>query len=244
MQDDQSYQDKKRGNKVLFGLLLIGAGAWVLMRNLHITPNLDFELIWPYALIVVGVLIGLKNRFSSNAPYILIAIGIFHAVPEFVMPIGNRNIPSSALALPIIIIAVGVLFIFKPRRKACCQHRRNFSTSADGSIEIDVVFGGRKEIITSKNFSGGSVTATFGGAELNLMQAESPNQNVILDIRTTFGGCELIIPSQWEVRNEIVPIFGSVEDERMIRTKENEESKTTLILKGSCVFGGVEIKSF
>lgn len=245
MKDRQSYHhERKRGHKVLFGLLLICGGAWALMSNLNITPNIDFEAIWPYALIVIGILLGLKTRFTTIAPYILMAIGLFHAIPEFNLPIGNRTVSSSSLALPSIIITIGMLFIFKPRRNIYCDRQRNFSTISDNSIEIDVVFGGRKEIITSKNFEGGHVTATFGGAELNLLQAGSTGENIVLDVRATFGGCEIIIPAHWEVRNEIVPVFGSVEDKRIMRIKDTDTPKTTLVLKGSCVFGGVEIKSF
>lgn len=244
MQDKQSFDERKRGGKVLWGVLLIGVGAWILLHNLHMTPSIDINVLWPWGLVVIGLMMGFKTRFSTIAPFIVIAIGLFHAVPEFIVPIGNRNISSSSFAVPIVIIVFGIFLILRPKQNGRCNYTRNFASTTNGALEIDVVFGGRKEIITAKDFEGGRITATFGGAELNLMQAESPSKNIVLDVRATFGGCEIIIPSHWEIRNEITPIFGSVEDERILRTKDNNEDKTTLILKGSCVFGGVEIKSF
>ena len=112
------------------------------------------------------------------------------------------------------------------------------------SLNADILFGGRKEIVTSKEFKGGRVTATFGGAEINLMQADSSDKEIILDVRATFGGIEILVPSDWDIKNEIQPIFGSVEDQRTIRIIPNVFNRKTLVLQGSCFCGGIEIKSY
>ena len=111
-------------------------------------------------------------------------------------------------------------------------------------LNIDVTFGGRKEIVTSKDFKGGTISATFAGAEVNLMQADSTTQPMTLDVRVAFGGVELIVPSHWEIQNNITPAFGSVEDQRIIRTPNSGEEKKVLALRGSCSFGSIEIKSY
>ena len=118
-------------------------------------------------------------------------------------------------------------------------------TSTESALNIDVTFGGRKEIVTSKEFRGGNVSTTFGGTEINLIQADSTTQPMVLNISVTFGGIELIVPSHWELQNEIEPTFGSVEDHRAIRTSTiTTEDKKILILKGSCNFASIEIKSY
>jgi len=65
-----------------------------------------------------------------------------------------------------------------------------------------------------------------------------------MDIRAVFGGCEIIVPSHWDVKNEMFVALGSVEDERVIRMTGTDQKRTQLILRGTCVFGGVDIKSF
>jgi hypothetical protein len=67
---------------------------------------------------------------------------------------------------------------------------------------------------------------------------------MVLDVRVAFGSAEIIVPSHWEVVNEINPTLGSVEDQRMLRTPDASIERRTLILRGSCAFGSIEIKGY
>jgi len=51
------------------------------------------------------------------------------------------------------------------------------------------------------------------------------------------------VPSHWMVKSEIVTIFGGVEDKRVMSTVIDTPDKV-LILKGTVIFGGIEIKNF
>ena len=82
----------------------------------------------------------------------------------------------------------------------------------------------------------------FGGTELNLTQADIQG-SAVLELTTIFGGTKLIVPSNWSVKSEAVTIFGGIEDKRQIaQVIEHPEKK--LILKGTVIFGGIDIKSF
>lgn len=116
--------------------------------------------------------------------------------------------------------------------------------NTDKLATIEALFGGRKEIITSKQFRGASVTALCGGAELNLMQADSEEQPVVIDLRIIFGGVELIVPAHWEVINEVDVLFGGIEDKRQLRMQVDKTLTRTLLLRGNVTFGGLEIKSY
>ena len=109
-------------------------------------------------------------------------------------------------------------------------------------IDTTSIFGSTKKNILSKNFVGGDITNIFGGTELNLTQADIQGKAVI-DITTIFGGAELFVPSHWTVKSEIVTIFGGVEDKRSISTIPDTADKV-LILKGTVIFGGIDIKNF
>jgi hypothetical protein len=65
-----------------------------------------------------------------------------------------------------------------------------------------------------------------------------------LEITAIFGGATLIVPSNWAVQTGgTVTIFGGIGDKRKITTLTESTAKT-LVLKGTMVFGGIEIKSY
>lgn len=239
-----SHQGNHGGGKFLFGIIIILIGIGIFLKHAGLLPYLHLRATWPLILIVVGIFVGFRNGFFSPGPVILIGIGVFNLIPAFSFNIGNRSIDSEDLVVPFLLVAGGIMLIFRSGRPA---GRMKFHPSAfqnGDTVQCEAVFGGRREIITSRNFKGGRVSATFGGCEINMIQADSPEKNIFLEIRTTFGGCELIIPANWEVKNELETAFGSVEDKRSFRPGTAIENQKTLILRGSCFFGGVEIKSF
>lgn len=237
----QKIVEHRQRNRMFFGIGLSLVGAALLLRTMGILPYFSMQYSWPYVLVILGILIGLKNGFRNNAWWILILVGVANATPQF-MIMGQ---PSRNFVWPALIMIGGLMIAFKPRRDRYCQ-ARNISSSitSESSLNIDATFGGRKEVVTSKDFKGGVVSVTFAGCELNLVQADSTEQTIVLDCRVSFGGLEIAIPSHWEVQNEINPSFGSVEDERTIQTPANTESRKILLLKGSCSFGSIELKSY
>lgn len=223
-----------------FGFVILVVGAVILLSKLNIFPYFTIHDIWPVILVAVGLFIGIRRRFTNNAWWILMLIGGMHLIPHF--EIMGRD--SSELAVPAALVIGGLVLLLKPKRKRYQMEQMQTITNDEQSVNIDVTFGGRKEIITSKEFRGGRVNVTFAGAELNLMQADATIQPMVLDMKVSFGGVELIVPSHWELQNEIEPTFGSVEDHRMMRTSTDAENKKILILRGNCSFGSVEIKSY
>lgn len=230
-----------RGDKMIFGLVIAIVGLVFLFRTLHIFP-FAFSLTWPVILIVIGAILAIKNRFSGHAWWILSLIGVANLTPIFTI----NGVPSTHLVWPAAVILFGLAIIMKSGKKKerCADGMINTVTNSDNMLNVDVTFGGRKEIITSKDFKGGVVSTTFAGCEINLMQADSTEPTIALELKVSFGGVELIVPSNWDIQNEINPTFGSVEDHRNFRTASTEQEKKTLILKGNCSFGSVEIKSY
>jgi Domain of unknown function (DUF5668)/Cell wall-active antibiotics response 4TMS YvqF len=235
-----NFQHKKRGDKAVVGIAIALVGVLLLLKKLHLF-YFDFSLTWPIVLIVIGILTGIKHRFRNPGAWILIAIGTFNLIPEFTI----HGESSRQLVWPAVIIFAGLFIALRPRKnRFCTTPNMNTVTSEESQLNIDVTFGGHKEIVTSKEFRGGNINATFGGCEINLMQADSSVQPIILDLKVSFSGVEIIVPSHWDLQIEIEPSFGSVEDRRMIRTPNAGEERKTLILRGTCSFGSIEIKSY
>ncbi|MBS1771843.1 MAG: hypothetical protein JST82_03210 [Bacteroidetes bacterium] len=230
-----------KGDKIWFGVVVALLGVFLFMKQLNL-PYFNFGTLWPIGLIVLGLLIGIKKRFHNHAWWILILIGSAHLIPEQTI----WGASSSDLFWPFMLIIGGVMIALKSNNHRKGWHERmQVVTSSENTLNIDVTFGGRKEIVTSKDFKGGNVNTSFGGVEINMVQADSTTQPMVLNLKVSFGGIELIVPSHWEIQNEIDTTLASVEDHRHIRTATaTTEEKKVLVLKGNCSFGSIEIKSY
>jgi predicted membrane protein len=145
---------------------------------------------------------------------------------------------------PAMLILAGVMIIFRhtfdrnPEKK----------TMIDGDNIIDevAVFGGGDRIVTSQQFQGGKVTTIFGGLNYNMLKAKlAPGDNYI-DVFCMFGGMKLIVPEGWTVRIRVMSLFGGFSDKHRFKLPESDtsDSSSQLIIKGTTIFGGGEIKSF
>ena len=235
--------------RMLSGLIIILVGLGFLVR----TMNLDIPR-WIFSgsnlLILLGIFLGLRNNFKGIGWLVLVLIGAYNTIDNM-----HLGFDASEYALGVGFVIVGAYLIFKPKNGIS-----NFSfgnrggenlNPADKSydkrmdndfVEVTAVFGGSHQTVFSKNFKGGDVTAVFGGADINLTQADFDEQ-VKLDVTAVFGGIKLIVPPNWAVRSNVTAIFGSVEDKRG-SLMPNTEIQKTLVLDGTAMFGGIEIKSF
>ncbi|RYE26303.1 MAG: hypothetical protein EOP51_01020 [Sphingobacteriales bacterium] len=240
--DHRERRMRGRGDKTFFGMLIILAGVFILVKKLHLF-YIDWQLVWPIVLIGIGLLLGIKKRFHNHAWWILMMIGVVHLIPEFEI----NGVSSASLITPAALIIGGLVIVFRSKTKKDCLPGKQFETvtNSESVVNIDVTFAGRKEIVTSKDFKGGNIHTSFGGVELNLVQADTTTQPIVLNVKVSFGGVELIVPSHWEIQNEIETTLGSVEDHRAIRTGASSiEERKVLVLRGSCSFGSLEIKSY
>lgn len=244
MEIQRKDSQRHRSNvRMVFGIGLAVFGVLMLLKMFHILPPIaySFHFGWPIVLVVVGLVIGVRSNFRNNAWWILLLIGGAHLIPPFYI----GDVPSRRVLWAGLLVLVGLAMIFRKSRPRKWDKRQMEPVVNDAdTLHVDVTFGGRKEIVTSHSFRGGFVRANFAGAEINLAAADSDVQPVVLEVHASFAGIELIVPAHWEIQNEINPFAGSVEDHRMIRTRDAGTEKKTLILRGSCSFGSVEIKSY
>lgn len=233
-QKSNHFSDR-RNKRVFFGALVILIGIFILSKRLGLL-FLPFH-VWPLILLAIGIYIGVKHQFRNFGAWVLIALGILFMIPRFFV----FGILTTHLIGPVLIILLGIYLIVKPSRRFMME-RHSFTTANDEDlINLDVTFGERTSVVTSKNFKGGIINNTFGSTKINLLQAESA-EPVILDLRISFGSVEILIPSHWDLEIQVENSFASVEDKRYLRTLPTEENKI-LILKGSCSFGSITIKS-
>lgn len=239
----------EKHDRFWMGLALLVVGAALLLQKMGAGLP-DWLFTWPMILIIAGVVTGLKHRFTNVSWLIMIAIGIFFLWDEMIIDLDLKR-----YFWPVIIIGIGLIFMFRPRKKWYHERERwnlpdenlNFGAgfsqqSAEDVINSTSIFGGVKKVITSKDFKGGEIVCFMGGAEYNLSQADITGP-VSIEIIQVFGGTKLVVPPHWEIRSEAVAIFAGIEDKRPAQPGNFDPNKV-LILKGTTIFGGIEIKSY
>lgn len=246
------YHDhNSRWGKIVGGIIVVAAGILLLLRQMGY--DIPFWIFtWQMLLITIGLYIGIKHRFRHFGWLIPTAIG-----GVFMADLLVEGFSISQYFWPLLIIFIGLVIIFKPKRKFD-RHKMErwkqkfekyercypeYMTNREDYIESVSVFGGVKKNIISKNFKGGEVTTVFGGTEINLSQADI-NGRVEMEISQVFGGTKLIVPPNWEVQTDLVTILGGIDDKRNLNQGLVVEQNKILVLTGAIVFGGIEIKSF
>ena len=135
---------------------------------------------------------------------------------------------------PVILIIIGLSFIFR-HRKLTANKEIN-----DNYFEAMNVFGGGNQIISSPALEGGRITSIFGGSEVDLRQSKAlPGAKI--EITTVFGGCDIMVPPDWKIKNEVTAILGGFEDKRT--NISHDENAPIVVIKGLTMFGGGEVKS-
>ncbi|HXS56231.1 MAG TPA: DUF5668 domain-containing protein [Hanamia sp.] len=256
---DQGFRGSggSRGSRIWGGIVLICAGLLLLAYKMG-APIPAWIFTWPVLLIAIGFLSGIRSKFRNPGSVIMILIGSIFLADQSIPGIDFHN-----YLIPIILIGLGLIFIFRPKHQ--CQRRERFlgrgrlndpgasnsafnvspdaTTNDNGEyIDVQAIFGGIKKNIQSKNFKGGEIVSFMGGSEINFMQSDIQHP-VILEVNNVFGGTKLIIPSNWDVKNEISAVFGGVEDKRTFNNSVPDSEKR-ILLKGACVFGGIEVTNY
>jgi hypothetical protein len=113
-------------------------------------------------------------------------------------------------------------------------------TTAD-FLDSTAIFGGSRKKVVTKTFRGGDVTSIMGGTEIDLTQADI-NGTVVLDVTQIMGGTKIIVPAHWEVRSEVTAVFAGFEDKRQQPAVVNPDK--VLILQGTSIFGGIELRNY
>lgn len=251
---EERMEHRSRHGHIWTGVFIILIGVAALLKA-TITDLPTWIFSWQIFLIALGVFIGIKHGFKGSSWFILILIGGAFLLRDFYPDFAIRQ-----YIWPIVLIVVGAFLILRPRRRQywqCDNDQKKKSAnqgideanvteekfdSQDDFLESTSIFGGAKKNMISKNFKGGDLINIFGGTELDLTRADFKGTAVI-ELTTIFGGTKLIVPSNWTVKSEVVTIFGGMEDKRNLQTLSDNPERL-LLLKGTVIFGGIEIKSF
>ncbi|WP_340073982.1 LiaF transmembrane domain-containing protein [Leptobacterium sp. I13] len=237
MNSKENYQEHRSKKRSIIGFIFIAIGGILIAKKAGIVPESINHIIisWQMLLILIGT-INIITRENYRAGLILISIGTFFILPKIF------NIPFEVREMfwPAIFVVIGVLMISVRNR-----HRSiGRGESSENFIDLINIFSGGKRKITSEKFIGGKVTSILGGSEIDLTSANIQEKEAIIDVYTMFGGCEIVVPRDWDVQVEVTSIFGGFDDKRGLIENSKDASAKVLKIKGYTIFGGGEVKSY
>jgi predicted membrane protein len=248
--NDDNFVSSNNSGKILSGVIVVAVGC-VLLANKMGAEIPRWVISWEMLLITIGFYVGAKHSFRSFGWMIPVLIGSVFLVDRIVPELYFRP-----YLWPVAIIAAGLFIIFNPKKIGGRRWRnrdwnkgmgynQSSKRGEDREDYLDSVsiFGGVEKNIVTKDFKGGEVTTFFGGSSIDMSQADIKDK-AVLELTQVFGGAQLIIPANWRLSSEVVSIFGGVEDKRVIRKEQEDTPVKTLVLKGTSIFGGIEIKSY
>lgn len=258
-------------SNVLTGLLfLLIGGVLLLQQSGYELPHWLFN--WKMMIIIVAVFIGIRKGIRDLTWLVIALVGFAFLSSDIWPELGLRQylLPAMFIIFGLFFLVAPKRFGLRrcthttrhPRFRGA--FRAEFRAGAgpaqpeyepgyspvvhqepnptnDAYVDIVSICAGVKKKILSKQFTGGEIVCIFGGTELNLTNADF-NSPIVLDLVQIFGGTKLVVPANWEVRTEAAAIFGGIDDKR--HQPPNTISDKVMILKGTIIFGGVEINSY
>ncbi|CAM4035712.1 hypothetical protein SAMN06265348_101408 [Pedobacter westerhofensis] len=239
----------KHSNRLGGGLILLVLGLIFFLNNFGIgVPHWVFS--WHTILLAIGLLIGYRRNFTGGAWMVMAVIGGIFTLEDII----GLDMSDYYLAGWFVILGLYFILTAGGRNKLNWKKKPldfNIEDKPDadaaGSPENDYIdslniFGGSKQQIITKNFKGGDVVSVFGGCDLIFSQADFEG-TVTIDVVAIFGGVKIVIPPTWVVKNELTPIFGSVDDKRSIVPASGAPEKVIRIT-GVAIMGGVDIRNY
>lgn len=230
---------RRRARRALFGLSIVGLGVLALLDNMHVYNIALLRTFWPLVLVVwaFGRLVWPRKSEGLLFSVLVILAGGMMT---------THNLGYGALELrqwwPMLLILAGASIALRgllPARQNPARHGMSTTTlESTDQLDIDTTFSGVELRSESRDFKGGRISVTFGGAEIDLREAVMQDAEATIQLNASFGGIELRVPLDWEVVVQVRATMGAVENKSSSATSNHR-----LLLQGEIMFSGVEIKN-
>lgn len=231
-----------------FAFVLIFIGLILLLDRIGIIESFEFKDLWPVILVIIGLAnISKARNGGSNLFCGIVFLGAggvlllrnFEIIPYFHI--------SWSLIWPVLLIFFGLKIFFDGIQK----HSRCCGPGEEGKSEIDLdkdfidqsaFLSGTDFRYSSKQLKGGNLSAVMGGCKVILTDADMAGDTLVFNVFAFWGGIEIYIPKNWKLNVKCVPIMGGIEH-KVISEENGSVKDKTLVVKGTVIMAGVEIKS-
>ena len=225
----------KNATSIVLGLILVLLGVILGINFLGIAKIDIFFEGWWTLFIIIPCFIGILKDNDKKGSIIGLIIGVL-------LLLVARNIIDFEIVwklfLPIILIVLGISFIFKDTfNKKVNNEIKKLSKCASKKDEICATFSSQN-VRVDDEFNGISLTSVFGGIKYDLRDAKI-KEDTLIKACCVFGGIDIIVPENVKVKVKSSSICGGVDNKNKNVTKDNSR---TIYVDATCVFGGVDIK--
>jgi predicted membrane protein len=213
----------------IVGLGLLGLGVTLTLDNLGLVDKHAIEPYWPVLLILLGVSHLLQEHWFGGAVWSFVGAALLAA---------NLNLVSFHVweLWPLLLVLFGGRMIWAVAR----GRRRVVEDSAD-TFHATAVLGGVSRRITAAEFAGGSAFALMGGCEVDLTGCAPAGAPAEISAFAMWGGVEIKVPEDWEVRVKGTALLGGFEDNT--HPSVEGSGRKVLVVSGMAIMGGVEVKN-
>lgn len=228
---------KDKLSSFIWGVIFIIAGIGFVGNAFNIWNFTLFFDGWWTLFIIIPTLVSI----FQNGPRPVSVCGFIIGVLLFLSSQGwfNGSIIEK-LIVPIIFIAIGVSMI---RKNTGFRSRRYIPDGAEsGTYRRDYtgIFSGQNVLFNeSEVFDGCTMNAIFGSVTLDLRDCMI-NQDVVIECSAIFGGIDIYIPMDVNIKISSTPVFGGVGNK--LRNRPYIQGVPTIYVNALCMFGGVDIK--
>lgn len=224
----------RKFSNVLWGIVILVIGCIWGLNAMGVTDiNLFFRGWWTL-FIIIPCFIGLfkDNDRTADIIGLIIGLALLLAAQGFL-----KISLIMKLIVPVSLIAIGLSLIFKDLLNSKINARIK-ELNKDGLEEYVGIFSDQKVDVQNADFRGANLNAVFGGVHLNLKTAKI-NQDIIVNASAIFGGIDIYVPDNVNIKIKSTPIFGGVSNKT---SNSNKENFPVLYINATCLFGGVDIK--
>ena len=228
----KSWPEFRASGQLFVGAAIVILGTALLLDNLGVIESTRQILrFWPLVLIAAGIndLVAARHRGRATRGTLLAAFGVLFLL-------NNLNVIDFRVwdLWPLFLILFGFKMLMRSRFGSV-----NESVILDTSEFDDFAFlGGVKRSNSSSSFRGGAATAFMGGVDLDLHKAKMEGDRAVINVLAMMGGIGIRIPDDWTVDSKVMAFLGGVDD----KTRPPEEPTKTLVIQGTVICGGIEIK--
>ena len=222
-------------NRILWGLVFVVLGVVVALNTLNI---IDFNIFfdgWWTLIIIVPCFIGLFD--TENVSKIDNVIGL---IIGFVLLFATWDLISFELIfklfIPAILVIIGLYMIFGNLFKSNVKEKVKAKKEKGNGESIVATFS--EQMVTKKDevFENANLDAVFGSVVLDLSKAKIKDEAVI-SASAIFGGIDIIVPKDVEVKVKSTPIFGGVSNK-----SKGKDTKKVIYIDALALFGSIDIK--
>jgi hypothetical protein len=213
---------------VLNGGALIIAGLLLLLDQLNIVP-FDF---WAIVFLMGGLLKIMTSCDSTGRMWggIILAIGAAIEIEH----LGYYRLHLDR-TWPVFVIIAGLFLIWRSYQQPPTESGGVLSPH----LNVLALLGGGEYRIRAKDFRGGEVVAFMGGFDIDLRDADIEGGEATVNVNALMGGGVIRVPETWAVSMRVAAFMGG----HSLKTREIAQPTKTLVVKGICIMGGVEVRS-